>query len=176
MQALERWIEERVRGRRVAVVGVGNRLRGDDAAGPRVIDLLGKGGGWTVYDAGTVPENFLVPLVELAPDVVLFVDAFDHGGAPGAWCAGGSDALAAREANTHAPSIRLLTGLLRRHHAECWLIGIQPQGTALGAAISARAAAGVTTVARALAAVRGRTAGTTPVDQRRDPSLEASRA
>jgi hydrogenase 3 maturation protease len=167
MRGLERWIEGRVRGRRVAVLGVGNRLRGDDAAGPRVVERLGMGGGWMVLDAGTVPENFLGLLLDAAPDVALFVDALDHGAPAGAWCALDHGALAARAPSTHAPSLRLLAELLCGHGIECWLIGIQPRTTALGAGLSPPVAAAVTAVATSLAAARerGRPAASRPAPE-----------
>ena len=161
MKYLEGWIEARVRERIVAVVGLGNRSRGDDGAGPRVVERLGEGGDWLVLDAGTVPENFLGPLLDAAPDVVLFVDALDHGAAPGACGVLAADGVAERASSTHAPSLRLITRFLRERGAECWMIGIQPQrmtGTELTPAV----AASVTELAQVLSAVRARLAVRTP--------------
>ena len=76
---------------RVAVLGIGNDLSGDDAVGAviarelavrvdRVADCL-------VLDAGTAPENFTGPLRRFRPDSVLLVDAAHLSAEPGtiAW-------------------------------------------------------------------------------------------
>lgn len=82
---------------RVAVVGVGNPRRGDDAAGvivARLLRRLGAGrsvaapGGTAtlagVIEAGPVPEAYAGEIAALAPDTILLVDAVDLGAAPGA--------------------------------------------------------------------------------------------
>jgi hydrogenase 3 maturation protease len=152
MNALERWIEDRVRGRDVTIVGVGNRLRGDDAAGPRVADRLAGLEGARVIDAGTVPENFLGTLLSGGSDLVVFVDAVDHGAPPGTYCITTADSLASGTATTHAPSLRLLAGLLHGRGIECWLVGLQPGSTTPGAGLTRAVAEGVKAVARALEA------------------------
>lgn len=129
MIPLERWIRERLGGRRAAVVGVGNRLRGDDGAGPCLAERLAAAGG-AALDAGTVPENYLVPLLESAPEVVLFADAADHGAAPGAAGVAAMEDLAGRPPSTHAPSLALLSEILAERGVECWLLAIQPAATA----------------------------------------------
>jgi hydrogenase 3 maturation protease len=156
MTELEGWIEERVRGRRVAVVGVGNRLRGDDGAGSQVGERLRAQCPAPVFDAGTVPENFLGVLIEFDPEVVVFVDAADHGGTPGSCCVAPPAALAARHASTHAPSLRLLAQILEARGIDCWLLGIQPASTAPGTELSPAVAAGVGAAAAALASVLAR--------------------
>ena len=70
---------------RVAVVGVGQRLRGDDGAGPAVAQRLAPlaDAALLVVDAGHAPENCLGPIVRFRPDAILFVDAARGGLAPG---------------------------------------------------------------------------------------------
>ena len=151
MIGLQRWVETLVRGRRTAIVGVGSRLRGDDGAGPAVVERLA-GSRACVIDAGTVPENYLGVLAQAAPEVVLFVDSLDHGAAPGACGVAPPAALGSRGADTHAPSLRLLTGLLESAGSECWLLGIQPARCDLGEGLSPEVAAAVDALAGALAA------------------------
>jgi hydrogenase maturation protease len=155
MSDLARHIEERLRGRRAAVVGVGNRLRGDDGAGSRVAERLLAAGAAGVFDAETVPENYLGVLLAARPEAALFVDATDHGGAAGACCLVRAGELAARGSSTHAPSLRLLAGLLEDQGIECWVLGIQPAATAFGAELSPAVAAAVDEVTAALTARRG---------------------
>ena len=63
---------------RVLVIGVGNRFRGDDAAGPAVADRLGSNGVDAIEHAGDGMQ--LMALWESA-DRVVIVDAM-HGGLP----------------------------------------------------------------------------------------------
>jgi len=142
-------------GRSAAVVGVGNRLRGDDGAGSRLAARLLAAGAAGVHDAETVPENYLGPLLAARPDVVLFADAADHGAAPGSVCLVRAGELAARGSSTHAPSLRLLAGLLEAQGSECWVLGIQPAATGFGEELSPPVAAAVAGAAGALAALLG---------------------
>jgi hydrogenase maturation protease HycI len=72
---------------RVAVLGIGNELSGDDGAGVRVArDLavrLGLRADCLVLEAGTAPENFTGVVRRFRPDLVLLVDAAHLGVEPG---------------------------------------------------------------------------------------------
>jgi len=59
---------------KVVFMGIGNILRGDDGIGPELVARLSGKGLFTV-DAGTVPENYIRPVVRLDPDTVVIVDA-----------------------------------------------------------------------------------------------------
>lgn len=149
MTALAEWL---ARHGPAAVVGVGNRLRRDDAAGSRVAERLLAMGCARVFDAETVPENYYGTLLAAAPCAVLFVDAADWGGAPGECRLAAVDALATRPASTHAPSLALLAGLLEREGIECWLLGIQPGSTEPGTALTPDVERAAGAVAETLAA------------------------
>lgn len=68
---------------RVAVIGIGNPLMGDDGAGVAVLDLLAKKvpKGVELLDLGTGGMNLLHKLEGL--DLAIIVDAVDFGGKPG---------------------------------------------------------------------------------------------
>jgi hydrogenase 3 maturation protease len=97
---------------RVAVLGIGNDLNADDAAGVlaarAVMDCAGKhaadarapegaalaggvdmargalpGLAWLVIDAGPSPESFTGPLRRFAPNLVVMIDAAQMGAPPG---------------------------------------------------------------------------------------------
>ena len=150
MSRLGERIGEVVRGRRAAVVGVGNRLRGDDGAGAIVAERLQGRLAGPVLDAETVPENYLGVLIDAQVEVVLFVDAADHGGAPGTWCLAPAADLAASTVTTHAMSLLLLALALETRGIDCWLIGIQPGGAGFDAPLTAAVAAGAGRVVGAL--------------------------
>ncbi len=140
-----------VLGRRTLVVGVGNEMRGDDGVGPLVAGRLARRLADGALDAGTVPENYLGTILAHAPQVVLFVDAADHGGAPGAWCLARVRDLERRGAGTHDASLRLLASLLEAEGAECWLVGVQPAALVPGQAMSPEVLASGRRLARTLA-------------------------
>ena len=62
---------------RLAIVGIGHELRGDDAAGIEVTERLRPlvGEPWLVITAAHAPENHTGPLCQFQPDLVLLVDA-----------------------------------------------------------------------------------------------------
>lgn len=123
-------------GRKAVVVGVGNRMRGDDGIGSRLAGRLIDRGYAGVVDAETVPENYLGTLLDSAPDVVLFVDAADFGGTPGECCIAPASGLAGCGVGTHVASLALLDIVLRSRGVDCWLLGIQPFDTGFGAEVS----------------------------------------
>ena len=136
MPSLASWIDGARGAPRTAVVGVGNPLRGDDGAGSRVAAALRGRGAAPVFDAETVPENYLGELLRCGARRVLFVDAARLGGSPGERRLAPLGALAPRGSSSHAPSLALLGSLLESHGLECWLLGIEPGSTEPGAGLS----------------------------------------
>ena len=64
---------------RLAVVGIGNELRGDDSAGLLLARAIqqhpGRNGRLMAVEACSAPENFVGTLCRFHPDLVLMVDA-----------------------------------------------------------------------------------------------------
>lgn len=113
---------------RVCVVGVGNRQRGDDGAGPRLIDVRDRSTRGIWLDAGVAPENFLEPIVRTNPDTVLFVDAVAFGGVPGECRLIDATAIDTAVVSTHAGSLSMLRDYLTaRTNARIQVIAIQPE-------------------------------------------------
>jgi hydrogenase 3 maturation protease len=137
--------------RRIAVVGMGHELRGDDAAGIAVAralqTALGSDERLLVIDAGPAPENYTGPLRHFEPDLVLFVDAAQMDEAPGTirW-------VPWREVDglgvwTHALSPRVLACfLIGQLGCEVTLLCIQPSNNSLAASLSPEVADAVDTV------------------------------
>ncbi len=147
---------------RLCVVGIGNRLAGDDGAGSalahRLAEQLAQRSGGPlagrIIDAGIAPENHLEPIVRDEPDSVLLVDAVDFGGRPGSIRLLDAHALSAGGLSTHASSLSLIRGYLgARSSARVVLLGIQPGQLRLGAALSEEVATSVEAVADRLAAL-----------------------
>jgi hydrogenase 3 maturation protease len=113
---------------RVCIVGVGNRYRGDDGAGPRLIDQHHSATSGFWIDAGVAPENYLEPIVRTNPEVVLIVDAVNFGGPAGSCQLLDPSTTASLGLSTHAGSLAILAEYLSaRVGAQLKVLGIQPQ-------------------------------------------------
>ncbi len=127
-EQLERW-----RGSTVVILGIGNTLKGDDGAGPLLCEQLAGRVSSQVIDTGTVPENYIQPIVTTRPDHLIIVDAVDFGAAPGTVRLFQPQDINSVAFSTHALSPRLFLDVLRRETgADICLIGIQPGHTELG--------------------------------------------
>ncbi len=90
MSELRDFLKERLADtKRLAILGVGSVLRGDDAAGILIVERLMEAfpqeayPNLSIYAGGTAPENFSGNLRLFAPDHLLIVDAADAGAEPG---------------------------------------------------------------------------------------------
>ena len=126
------------------VVCVGNELCGDDGAGVAVARALAGGLPWKILDTQTVPESFLMTIVNAEPESVVLIDALDFGAAPGAVELVESDRLGGQGPSTHGPApLAFLELLNMMHPCRCAVLGIQPQCTEIGTPISQPIAAAV---------------------------------
>ena len=119
--------------RPVAVVGIGNPLRGDDGFGPAVVGVLRPCAGLHLFDVQAVPESFLVPIVESGCRGVLFVDAADLAAEPGRLALVPAEAIREVDISTHAIALCLVAEAISRLAREvsgcetvCALVAAQP--------------------------------------------------
>jgi hydrogenase 3 maturation protease len=123
--------------RKPLVLGVGNRSRGDDAAGSALTARLAGRLQVPVLDASDVPENYLGPIEASGADLVVLVDAADFGGKPGDLAVLELAQLGADNFATHAGSLSLLLKAIpAAKRPEAFLLAIQPRSNCLGAPIS----------------------------------------
>lgn len=123
-----------LRHQRTIIVGIGNRLQGDDALGPLICDRLKSLKSTQVFIAGTVPENYLGPIIKAHPDALLFIDAVAFGGQPGDIRLFSPHQLQTTGASSHCPSLHLLTDYLRAQiKTHVTILGVQPAQLKLGA-------------------------------------------
>ncbi len=126
--------------KRVAVVGVGSELRGDDAAGIEVLKGMRKklrAANVLLIDGGTAPENSTSQIRRFKPSHIVFVDATDFEGGPGDVVIAEPSAIRGHSVSTHTVPISALAGYLREEiGAESILVGIQPKSVSMGAGIS----------------------------------------
>ncbi len=125
---------------RVAVVGIGNELNGDDAAGVlvarKLLEKIGKretveGSRFPAFlaiEAGPAPEAFTGPLRRFRPDLVILVDAAELGLPPGAVQWLDWTAAEGMSASTHTlPPSLFAQYLVRELGCQVVLAGIQPK-------------------------------------------------
>ena len=103
--------------RELLSVGMGQELRGDDAAGVLVADhlarLLVNQPDRLVINGGAAPENFTGPLRRFSPALVILVDAAQMGGQPGEirWIE--ADQLDGFTGSTHTLPPKVLASFLK---------------------------------------------------------------
>jgi len=142
-----------IRGK-VAVVGLGNIIRGDDGLGPKLIELLKeKRLDIPLFDCGTVPENYIFPILSTSCDTVILVDAADLGIRPGGAMVFGLDEIANVSFSTHNPSPRLFTDLLKtgKENMNIFVVSVQPKSMELGQPLSEEVLKGLDVLAEAIA-------------------------
>ncbi|MBI5668578.1 MAG: hydrogenase maturation peptidase HycI [Chloroflexi bacterium] len=115
---------------RLALLGIGNELYGDDATGvmiARRLQATAKRVDVLVLDAGNVPENCTGALRRFAPDTVLLVDAALMNAEPGAIRCLSWQEVVGLEASTHTFPLHMLAKYLSDElNCAVWLVLIQP--------------------------------------------------
>ena len=139
---------------KVCVVGIGNRLKGDDAAGPELIDRIAGRVHFHCLDAGVAPENYLEKIAGINPDTILLVDAMDFGGEAGACRLFATDQIMGGGLSSHALSLRMTCDYLQqRILAHVFILGIQPAQVKMNQPLSAVVSAGIEKLAAELTAL-----------------------
>ena len=151
-----RELTARLKGKRFGVVGVGNVLKGDDGAGPALVELLGaRGAAFPIVDACEVPENYGGWVAKQGLDAAIFVDAVDFGGAPGEWRVIPFEDLMHSASSTHRLSLHFLIHYLTEQwKGDAILAGVQPKSMKLDDGLSPEIEAGVKALAEALLAAQ----------------------
>jgi hydrogenase 3 maturation protease len=142
---------------RVAILGVGNEMNGDDGAGVRVVkalaDRLAATPGLLLINGATAPENCTGPLRRFRPDLIVEIDAADQDEPPGtlAWIDWrDADGMSA-STHTLPPSV-LATFLTTDLGCQMTLIGIQPVSLETGDPLSPAVEAAVNRLVTLMAA------------------------
>lgn len=129
---------EALSGSKTLILGIGNVLKGDDGAGPAVCEQLKSLEICAeVMDAGTVPENYIGPIIKRSPENLLIVDATDFGAAAGSIRMFDTGQLNSYAFTTHTLSPHLFVDMLKKEiDVEVYLVGIQPEHVELGKPLS----------------------------------------
>ena len=132
---------------RVAVLGIGNELNGDDGAGVKINEGLKihqkdsamkeSSAVRLIISAGLAPENFTGQLRRFRPDMVILIDAADLDSAPGevAWLSW-KDTIG-MSGSTHSLPLSILAQyLVEEIGCEVHLLGVQAGSNGYGEALS----------------------------------------
>ena len=126
-----------IEGRRILLLGVGNRLRGDDAVGSLLVERLQGKVDIPLIDAGDVPENYLGPIEQASADVVLIIDATDMGANVGDVAIFDIEQVQGMSVSTHTANLGLMFQVISpEKRPQVILLGIQPGNMKLGQGLS----------------------------------------
>lgn len=110
------------------IVCIGNDLCGDDGAGVEVGRRLAGSVPWPVFQAETVPESYVMKIVEHRPQSLVLVDAVELAAAPGSVRVLEADHVGGQGPSTHGPAPMAFFKLVQMMHpCRCVVVGIQPQ-------------------------------------------------
>jgi len=145
----------KLRNSATVIVGIGNTLKGDDGVGPLVCEQLRRTKVCAeLIDAGTVPENYIQPIIEKAPQNLLVIDAIDFGASAGTIRIFKPEQLNSSVVSTHTLSPRLFVDVVCRSiKVDVYFIGIQPAQTQLGQSVSEEVSQAVQQLSQILAEV-----------------------
>jgi hydrogenase 3 maturation protease len=128
---------------RIAIVGIGNEYRSDDAAGILIARALSQreyganADHILICEADHAPENVTGELRRFSPTLVLLIDAAEMSKAPGTveWIR--EEDIDGMSASTHSLPLSMLSLYLRMElNCKVSLLGIQPKSNEVGETVS----------------------------------------
>lgn len=145
----------KLHGSKTVIVGIGNILKGDDGVGPMVCQQLRHAKVCAeLIDAGTVPENYIQPIIKKAPQNLIIIDAIDFGASPGTISVFKPEQLNSSALSTHALSPRLFIDVICQEiSVDIYIVGIQPEQTQLGQPLSAQVSKAVQSLVNSLSSI-----------------------
>ena len=153
------------------VLGIGNRLGGDDAAGTCVVDMLNRRRHKAkallpteimAIDAGTAPESYTSVIRQHQPDLLILVDAADMGLSPGALRTIPPEKISILSFSTHHMPLSMFISYVNAFCGKVLLVGVQPEQTETGRGISKAVRRSVKRLAEAI--LEGRVAEISPLE------------
>ena len=141
------------------VLGIGNRLGGDDAAGTCVADMLIQRrhrvkslptDDLMVIDAGSAPEGYTSVIRQHRPDLLILVDAADMGLPPGALRTIMPEQISILSFSTHHMPLSIFISYVNEFCGSILLVGVQPKQSETGSSISKAVRQSVNTLTEAI--------------------------
>jgi hydrogenase 3 maturation protease len=127
------------------VLGIGNRLGGDDAAGNYLVDMVNQRqhedravlpAEIMAIDAGTAPESYTSVIRQHRPDLLILIDAADMGLPPGALRTIAPERISILSFSTHNIPLSMFVSYVEEFCGQVLLVGVQPEQTETGKSIS----------------------------------------
>jgi len=126
--------------RRIAILGIGNPLRGDDGIGPAIVRKLAKSElpSWvSLYNCEVVPENFVDKVRKFKPTHILMIDSAYLNLRPGEARLVPTSRIKSLVISTHALPLTYLAKYLKKFtRAKIGLLAIQPKSVDFGLGLS----------------------------------------
>ncbi len=122
-------------------MGIGNEIKGDDGLGPSIAKCLSKlfhfDENVTVFDGGTVPENYTGSIRKKNPTHIILIDAVEMKKEPGYIRVVNKEEIANYNISTHAMPVSFLIKYMETTiGSDIILIGIQPKSMEFAEKIS----------------------------------------
>ena len=124
-------------------IGIGNALKGDDAAGCEFVERCRKKRfSFKMLAVGISPENFTKQIINSSSDSILFIDAAEMGSPPGTVKIFTDKDILETDFSTHNISLKTFINYIRQNwHQDrkqplVYVVGIQPKNTKFGEQIS----------------------------------------
>ena len=143
-QNLKAALKNKLKGaERIAVLGVGSELRGDDAAGLLIAEQLKclsegiKGRALKVLIGGTAPENLTSEIKRFKPDCLIIIDSAEMGKPAGQINLLEPGQIGGISFSTHSLPLKVMVDYLKTEiEARVVVIGIQPKNLAFGSLVT----------------------------------------
>jgi len=122
---------------KIAILGIGSELRGDDVCGMLVAKqlepLFKKNTHVKIFHGGTAPENLTGEIKKFAPSHVIMLDAADTSQQPGTISFIEPDSVGGISFSTHMMPIKIMVDYLKQAlGCKSVIIGIQPKSIRFG--------------------------------------------
>jgi len=135
-------------GIKVLILGIGNRLKGDDAFGSILAERLKvyQNRNLKIIDCGEVPENYLKEIFDFKPGCVAIIDTiYMPGRKPGDILLLKEGVKGAPSISTHAGSLELFLSALKMQglNFRSFLLGIIPENVQMQENVSEKVSTGI---------------------------------
>jgi len=134
---MDRIFEKIKKGEKGVVLGIGNRLKGDDAVGSVIVEKLKekiKNEKLLIIDAENKPENYIGIIEKFSPSFILIIDAIDFNSFVGDFKIFTVDQIKDTTISTHNFSLPFFKKLLG--NIDIYILGIQIEKIEIGEKIS----------------------------------------
>lgn len=117
----------------ILFVGIGNRLKRDDAVGIYICENLATSGQKQILIVESGIEKYIGKINKLSPDILVLVDSTDFGEKPGYTKLVRPEQIVDETTNTHTISVKKLSKFF---DMSTFILGIQPKNSNFGEELS----------------------------------------